>query len=188
MVVIQYTLLFSFLFSPSRLSDLKPKVKVDSLDVRIAAHGRVSIHASEHRTEYSLIKGVLAQLTPNSRLLVPTKWHVRVESVDTIDPHGAGVKPVCRLDSSIDILSEHGRSETVHGVVGLADDIYDASLYKKKDSSFLNEIVLTVHILKLDDNTDRTKDLLADDLHLRLGIRENRGFDKVSFIACRLAS
>ena len=124
--------------SPLRLSELNSKVKVDSLNVRIATRRCISIpHQVSQEVEHSLVKRVLAQLTSNARLLIPAKWHIRVKGVDTIDPQRASVKLVCRLDGSSDVLGEHGRSKTVHGVIGLADDICEASLLQKNAFSFL---------------------------------------------------
>src|SRR6266550_2789769 len=137
--------------------------------------------------ECSLGKRILAQLASNTRLLVSTKRYAGIEGVDAVHPHSASVEPVCRLNGSVDVLREHGRSKTVYCVVGLADNVCEPSSYKKL-VSYRNNLVLTVHVLKLDDNADGSENLLSDNLHVGLGVGENRGLDEVSFRAFALAS
>jgi hypothetical protein len=48
--------------------------------------------------------------------------------------------------------------------------------------------MLTCFVLELDYNTDGTKDLFSDYLHIRLRISEDRGLDKEALVAEALAS
>ena len=61
------------------------------------------------------------------------------------------------LQGTIDVLREDGCGQTVHSVVRLVDNI--------------------LLVLELNDDTDGSEDLLLDNLHLRLGIGENRGLN-----------
>lgn len=73
-----------------------------------------------------------------------------------------------RLDCPVQVLREHGCGETVHCIVGLS-----------------NHVVL---VLEFDDNTDRAKYFLLDDLHVRRGVRENSRFDEEAFRALTFAT
>ena len=61
------------------------------------------------------------------------------------------------LQGSVDVLGEDGSGKAVETVVRLVDNI--------------------LLVLKLDDSTNRTEDLLLDDFHFRFGFRENRGLN-----------
>ena len=59
------------------------------------------------------------------------------------------------LQCTVNVLCEDGSGEAVDGVVRLVDNIF--------------------LVLELDDDTNRTEDLLPDNLHIRPGFGENRG-------------
>ena len=103
---------------------------------------------------------VLAELTADTRLLEAAERYLRVKLVDTVDPGGTGVQPVCDLDRALDVLSEDSGGETVHRVVRLVDDV--------------------LLVLELDHDADRAEDLLADDAHVWLAVGEDRRLDPVA--------
>lgn len=92
-----------------------------------------------------------------SALLGTTEWHIGIEDIDAVDPDGPGPEPVDSLQATVYIFGEDGSSEAVERVVGLVDNI--------------------LLIFKFDDNTDGAEDFLLNDLHLRLGLGENRGLN-----------
>lgn len=48
--------------------------------------------------------------------------------------------------------------------------------------------MLTIFVLELDHNTDRTENLFLDNPHFRLGMGEDRGIDEETFISETVAS
>lgn len=77
-----------------------------------------------------------------------------VQHVDAIHPDSPGLEFVNSIQSTVNVFGEDGSGETVKGVVGLTDNI--------------------VLVLPLDHNSDRPEDLFLNDLHIRLGFREDR--------------
>lgn len=92
-----------------------------------------------------------------SALLESTEWHIGVEHVNAVDPNGSSLEFVGSQQSTVEVSGENSSSETVKSVVGLADDI---SL-----------------VYELDNASDGPKNLLLDDLHLWLRVRENCWLD-----------
>lgn len=72
------------------------------------------------------------------------------------------------VNSPSDILGEYGGCQAVSSVVRLLDHI--------------------LVVLELDDNTDRSKDLLTDNLHVGLAIGKDGGLNEVPFIAMTIAT
>ena len=72
---------------------------------------------------------------------------MRIQLVHTIDPHRTRLESVRRLDCTVHVLREQGRSGTIKSAVGLSDYV--------------------LLVLEFDDNTNGTKDFFSDDLHVR---------------------
>jgi len=61
---------------------------------------------------------------------------------------------VSSLQGTVDVLGEDSSGESVNGVIRLANNIF--------------------LVLELDDDTNGAKDFLLNNLHIRLGVGENR--------------
>ena len=96
-------------------------------------------------------------MTHTSALLETSEWHICIQRVAAVDPRSSGPQFVGSIQGAVDVLSKDGGSQTVRGVVRLADNIF--------------------LVLEFDDNTDGAEDLLLDNLHIRLGIGENSGLN-----------
>jgi hypothetical protein len=70
------------------------------------------------------MQSILSKLTSDTRLLIPTKRHLRMELVHAVNPHGARLELMRRLDRAVQVRAEHGSGETVHRIVSLANDVY----------------------------------------------------------------
>jgi len=103
-----------------------------------------------------------------ARLLVPTKWHVLVKRVRAIDPYRTCMQLVCNLKRACDIRREHRGGQTVQRVVRLAHHV--------------------VLVLKLDDDTNRPKNLFLDDAHVWPRFGKDGRLDPVALLAMSLAS
>lgn len=88
---------------------------------------------------------------------------VRVRIRLTVDPNGTGVDLVSSDQSLGDVPREDGAGQTVFGVVGHLHN-------------FLGR-------RELDQDDDRAKDFLLDDLHVRSGVGEDGRLNKVSLVA-----
>ena len=75
----------------------------------------------------------------------------------------ASLERVRDTEGAADVLREAVARETIDGVVRELDDLLLG--------------------LELDDHRDGAEDLLAHDLHVRLGVREDRGLDEVAGVA-----
>ena len=115
-----------------------------------------------------LVKCVLAQLTADTRLLVTTEWHLVMESVVGVDPHGASLEGVRCLDGSVEVLGVHSGGKTVGSLVGGLDDL--------------------IPRLELADGADRAEDLLLHDLHVLSDVGEDGGLDEVTLVTLAVAA
>ena len=113
------------------------------------------------REKDALEQRIFTQLPPDTALLEPTEWHIRIQLVHTVDPRCTRLQSVRGLNCPVQVLREHSCSETVSGVVGLSDYVF--------------------LVLEFNDNTDGTKDFFLDDLHVGGSIGEDGGSDEVAF-------
>ena len=120
-----------------------------------------------YRLDRSVVgEGVLSELASDTGLLVASEGNLGVELVvavaartklislrlneeegrGNVHPDGPGLESVGGLEGAADVAGEHGGGETVHGVVGLVEDVG--------------------LILEATDDDDGAEDLLLDDAHL----------------------
>jgi len=141
--------------------NLRSQVDMHRLNVGVVLEGVLSKLATDCRSE--VIRNQIRRRAPGEgtvrtpALLETTKRDVDVQRVGTVDPDRSSVQFVASLQGLIDVFGEDGSGKAVQGVIRLADNIF--------------------RVLKLDDSTNRAKDLLLDDLHIRSGFRENRGLN-----------
>lgn len=83
-------------------------------------------------------------------------------------PCCAGTKGLRAAQRTVDVLGEDRGRKTVHGVVRLVDDV--------------------LVVVELDHDADGAEDLLLDDAHVLLRVREDRGLDEVALVAPALAT
>ena len=126
------------------------------------------------------MKSVFTQLASNTRLLEATERYVRVQLVSTVDPSSTGLQSVCCPQSLVDILAENCGGQSVRYY---EESFRSATSHRKKGGLLTGIVRLANHvflILELDDDTDRTENLLSDDLHLGSDIGEDGGFNEVT--------
>ena len=164
---VSFSLIFNgyFRFAPTSLH-IYTEVDMNSLDGSITWRSQ---HEDHHDTQAiearnSLVQCIFSTLPPNPALLEPTKRHVRIKTVRTIDPCSPRLEPVCCIERTLQVLREHS-SQPIYNVVRLSDHV--------------------VLIFELDDDTDRTEDFFLHDLHRRVDIGKDGGCDEVAF--CSLA-
>ena len=83
-------------------------------------------------------------------------------------PNSASVQPIRRFNGPIDILREYCARQAIGGIVCLSDDV--------------------LIVVEFDNNSDRSEDLLADDLHVGLAVGEDSRLDEIPFGAVTLAT
>ena len=83
-------------------------------------------------------------------------------------PCCAGTEGLRGAQRTVDVLGEDRRRQTVDGVVRLVDDV--------------------VVVVELDHDADGAEDLLLDDAHVLLRVREDRGLDEVALVAPALTA
>ena len=76
------------------------------------------------------------------------------------------MQPIRRFNGPVDILREYRARQAIGGIVCLPDNI--------------------LIVIEFDDNSDRSEDLLADDLHVGLAVGEDSRLDKIPFGAMTL--
>lgn len=108
------------------------------------------------------MNSVFAQLTSVSRHLETSEGCLDIDDVVTVDPNGSGADVVRDVKSFVDILGEDCSSETIHGVIGAIDDLFDG--------------------LELQDLHDGAEDFLFGDSHVVLDVREDGGLDEITFV------
>jgi len=158
---------------------------MDSFDVGIA-EGTMSEIVSKNPGESSaLVQSIFAQFTAYSRLFHATKRHAEVGGVNAVDlkqkmgtsfktltmksyPNSASLQPVRRFNGPINILREYCARQAIGSIVCLPDDV--------------------LIVVELDNNSDRSEDLLAHDLHAGLAVGEDGRFDEIPFGAVTLAT
>jgi hypothetical protein len=156
--------------------DAPAEVDLDGFDIGVAECGgeapqRRQIPAEQGAQETersSLVQSIFTQLAADSRLLVPTKWHVLVQRIRAIDPYRTCMQLVCDLERARDIRREYSGGQTVQRVVRLAHHV--------------------VLVLKLDDDTNRPKNLFLDNAHVWPRLGKDGRLDPVALRAMSLAS
>ena len=83
-------------------------------------------------------------------------------------PNSASVQPIRRFNGPIEILREYCARQAIGGIVCLSDDI--------------------LIVVEFDNNSDRSEDLLADDLHVGLAVGEEGRLDEIPFGSVTLAT
>ena len=114
------------------------------------------------------MKSILAKFPTDTTLLEATERYVRMKLVGAVDPCSSGFQLVRSLDGPVDVLREYSGGQSVHGVVGLLDNV--------------------CLISELDDDADGTEDLLLYDPHVGSGVGEDSRGDEVTLRSVTLAS
>lgn len=130
----------------------------------------MTLLGKEGRITYLSVVGqsILAQLTANTRLLVPAEGHLVVQGVVGVDPDCTRLEGVGDLDSGVEVGSVDGSGETVRSRVTRLDDL--------------------VLGLELGDGAYRAEDLLLHDLHVLGHVGEDGGLDEVALVALAVAA
>lgn len=109
----------------------------------------------------SLVQRILPKLPPNPTLLKPSKRHIRMQAVHTVDPRSPRLQPMRCIDRPVQILRENSSSQAVDRIVRLLDHF--------------------VFVLEFDHDADGTEDLFLDDLHAGGDVGEDGGFYEETF-------
>lgn len=75
-------------------------------------------------------------MTHTSALLETSEWHICIQRVAAIDPRSSGPQFVGSIQGAVDVLSKDGGSQTVRGVVRLADNNFTTTPTGPKISSW----------------------------------------------------
>lgn len=166
------TSLHSFPLSSSRFP-------VFSLSLSLPPHTRASLpfslskksiaQANTDRFGLRVIgQSRLTQLSSNAALLVPAKGYLMVNEIVTVDPDRARAESIRHVDGSLQVISVHGRGETVCRRVPKANGVFVR--------------------LEFRDGTNGSKDLFLHDLHVFRHVGEDGRFDEVALASDSLST
>jgi len=113
-------------------------------------------------------ESIFPQFATYARLFVAPERHTEVGVATAVDPDSTSLQSVRRFDSPGDILREYRTRQAISRIIRLP-----------------NRILV---ILELDNDNHRAEDLLADNLHVGLAVREDCGLDEVAFRAVTFAA
>jgi len=128
-------------------------------------HREVDLYGLDFRV---VLNGILAKLTPNTRLLEATERYVVVDEVVAVNPDGSGMQSIGGLKGLGDVFGEDCSSEAVHRVIG--------------------EFQQVILVVELGHDDNRAEDLLFDDPHLRFDISEDRRLNEETVASMTLAT
>src|ERR1700723_1148040 len=103
-----------------------------------------------------------------SGLLIAAEGHRRIKHVVAIDPDGPRPKQRSSTVRLADVASPDAGGQTILGGVGLGDEV--------------------VHILEWDGGDHGPEDFFPHDLHLFVGVDQDRGLDEVALLSLAAAS
>ncbi len=115
-----------------------------------------------------VVKRSLAQLTPNTGLLVPTKRHLVMQCIVGVHPNGTRTQRIRHLDGIVQVLGVDGGGQSIIGLVANSDNLLLG--------------------LELGNGAHGTEDLLLHNTHLLGDIREDGRLDEVALVTFALTA
>src|SRR5579863_2384500 len=110
----------------------------------------------------------MTHFAPPTRLLITAKGQGSIENVVAVNPDRAGAELGSQAMRLLDVSSPNARSQSVNRIVGLRDQLGG--------------------IAERNGCHHGSEDLLLHNLHLFVGIHQNRRLDEVAFVAVPASS
>src|SRR5580704_7481714 len=115
-----------------------------------------------------LLQHFMTHFAPPTRLFIPTKGKSSVENVVAVNPNRTGTELGSQAMRLLNIPSPNARSQPINRIVSLREHLCRVAERNRRDHW--------------------SEDLLLHDLHLFIGIHQDRRLDEVAFVAVAASS